>query len=279
MRAHIEKPPQPPRDLAPEIPVEMEQVMLRALEKDPRARFPSAPEFRAALEASTAIASQPSSDSQTAEYPLPDESEPPPREAPQAEPTHVLEETADGSEDSTLEREALGFSAGHRTRSQENRPPGGERPPTAWQRWGGGLALGMLVIGLNVLLWGQPPSREPGAASAGTLAPQSEFWGPSAEGEEGSAPPPLASEVNSAGEASEERLIEMDPPIAQAPLRPSPRPDPAPTEEVRPKREQPEKATARATERRSGQPAPREAPAPEPVVGPWGERDWVIRRR
>jgi serine/threonine-protein kinase len=279
MRAHIEKPPQPPRELAPEIPVEMERVMLRALEKDPRARFPTAPEFRAALEASTAIASRPSSDSQTAEYPLPDESEPPPRDPPQAEPTHVLEETANGSEDSTLEREALGSSAEPGTRSQEEGVPRGESQPAAWQRWGSGLALGTLVIGLNVLLWGQPPSREPGAASAGTLAPESEFWGPAAEGEEGSAPPPLASEVNSAGEASEEMLSEMDPPIAEAPLRPSPDPDPAPTEAVRPKREQPKTATARAAKRRSGQPAPREAPAPEPVVGTWGERDWVIRRR
>jgi serine/threonine-protein kinase len=280
MRAHIEKPPQLPRELAPEIPAEIEQVMLRALEKDPRARFPSAREFRAALEASTAVASQPSSDSQTAEYPLPDQSEPPPRDGPQAEPTHVLEETANGSEDSTLEREVPGSSAEQdtRTRSQEKLLPRGERQPAAWQRWGSGLALGMLVIGLNVLLWGQPPSREPQAASAGTLAPLQEFAGPAAEGEDGSAPP-LASEVNFAGGASEEMLIEMGSPIQEAPLRSSPDPDPPPREEVRPKQEQPEVATARAAKRPPGQPAPSAAPAPEPVGGTWGERDWVIRRR
>lgn len=278
MRAHIEKPPQSPRDLAPEIPVEMERVMLRALEKDSRDRFPSTPEFRAALEACEAVASRPSSDSETAEYPLPDEAEPPPRQAPQAEPTHVLEEREDGSEDSTLEREAPASPARRHDRDQKKRAPRGERGP-AWQRWGSGLALGMLAIGLNVLLWGQPASREPGAASAGTLAPESEFAGPAAEGEHGSAPPPIAPEVNSGGGASEEMLTEMAPPIAEAPLRPSPDPVPAPAEKVRPKREQPKTATAKAPESRSGQPAPREAPAPEPIAGSWGERDWVIRRR
>jgi len=284
MRAHIESPPQPPRELAPEIPVEIEQVLLRALEKDPEARFPSTSEFRAALELSTTVASQPSSDSQTTEYRVDDETEPPPRDGPQAEPTHVLEEVVeDGSEEPTLERAVPGFCEGHDadTPSQEKVLPRGGRRPAAWQRLASGLALGMLVIGLNVLLWGQPASRElaPGSAMARSFAPPQELAGPAAEGEAESLLPPLESEVNSAAEASEEKSSEMDP-IVEALLRSSPDPDSAPGEEVPPKQEQREMPTVTAAEPPSSQPKPRAAlPPRKPAAETRGEADWVIRRR
>jgi serine/threonine protein kinase len=49
MRAQIEEPPRPPRDLAPHIPLQIERAIMRALAKKPEARFQSAAEFRAAL--------------------------------------------------------------------------------------------------------------------------------------------------------------------------------------------------------------------------------------
>ena len=50
-RAHVEQPPRAPRTLAPEISVELESVILRALEKDPADRFPSVHALREALQA------------------------------------------------------------------------------------------------------------------------------------------------------------------------------------------------------------------------------------
>lgn len=46
---HITKPPPPPRSLNPEIPAEVEAVMLRALSKDPAERYPSIADFLDAL--------------------------------------------------------------------------------------------------------------------------------------------------------------------------------------------------------------------------------------
>ncbi len=49
-RAQIEEPPRPPRALAPELPETLEAVVLRALAKDPAARFPDVFELREALQ-------------------------------------------------------------------------------------------------------------------------------------------------------------------------------------------------------------------------------------
>ncbi len=50
IQAHISQPPPKPSTFKPDIPRELEQVILRALAKDPAQRFQSAREFRSALE-------------------------------------------------------------------------------------------------------------------------------------------------------------------------------------------------------------------------------------
>ena len=49
LKAQIEDPPAPPRSLVPEIPEELERIVLKALEKSPDARFQTAGELRTAL--------------------------------------------------------------------------------------------------------------------------------------------------------------------------------------------------------------------------------------
>ena len=51
LQLHVNATPPPPRDANPEIPRELEAVILRALEKEPARRFASATEMRAALAA------------------------------------------------------------------------------------------------------------------------------------------------------------------------------------------------------------------------------------
>jgi serine/threonine protein kinase len=50
LKAHLEETPPSPRNYFPLIPLELEQVLLRALAKPPAARFQSADEFQAALQ-------------------------------------------------------------------------------------------------------------------------------------------------------------------------------------------------------------------------------------
>ena len=54
MRAHVEKPPPPPRWFAPDLPEEIEAAMLRALAKRPDERFATTLDFHRALEAGAA---------------------------------------------------------------------------------------------------------------------------------------------------------------------------------------------------------------------------------
>ena len=50
MAQHLSMPPLPLRERVPALPAEVEQVVLRALAKDPKARFASVADFSAALE-------------------------------------------------------------------------------------------------------------------------------------------------------------------------------------------------------------------------------------
>ncbi|HYY43220.1 MAG TPA: protein kinase, partial [Pyrinomonadaceae bacterium] len=49
LRAHIERAPRPPTELNPQVPPEIAAIVLRALEKDPAARFQTAADFLRAL--------------------------------------------------------------------------------------------------------------------------------------------------------------------------------------------------------------------------------------
>ena len=49
--AHVSETPKPPRALRPELPAEAEALILRAMAKEPRERFPRARDLRAAIEA------------------------------------------------------------------------------------------------------------------------------------------------------------------------------------------------------------------------------------
>ncbi|MFO1428662.1 MAG: serine/threonine-protein kinase [Candidatus Competibacteraceae bacterium] len=56
LKAQVEKLPQPPRSLTPQLPAELDKVVLRALAKAPENRFQNAAEFRTALENTMAAA-------------------------------------------------------------------------------------------------------------------------------------------------------------------------------------------------------------------------------
>lgn len=49
MFAHVNTPPKPPREINPEVPPEIERIILKALAKDPAERFQTADELRKAL--------------------------------------------------------------------------------------------------------------------------------------------------------------------------------------------------------------------------------------
>jgi serine/threonine protein kinase len=55
MMAQINEAPQPPRSIVPQIPLHLEQAIMRALAKNPDARFQTVGEFRMALESSHTI--------------------------------------------------------------------------------------------------------------------------------------------------------------------------------------------------------------------------------
>jgi len=52
MQAHLEHIPTPPRELSPQVPPELSNIILKSLAKDPAARFQTAAEFQQALRAS-----------------------------------------------------------------------------------------------------------------------------------------------------------------------------------------------------------------------------------
>jgi len=54
MRAHLERAPQPPRELSPELPEWLNDAILRALAKEPDQRFPDAVSFRMAIDGGAA---------------------------------------------------------------------------------------------------------------------------------------------------------------------------------------------------------------------------------
>ena len=65
MLAHVEQPPRRPSEVRRDLPPEMDEIVLKALEKDPEKRFPSAELFRCALESVRDIRSGPAGSPQT----------------------------------------------------------------------------------------------------------------------------------------------------------------------------------------------------------------------
>jgi len=55
LKAHLEQKPTPPIRLVPDVPPELSDLIVKSLEKDPKARFQSAEEFRTALETISSV--------------------------------------------------------------------------------------------------------------------------------------------------------------------------------------------------------------------------------
>ena len=157
MHAQVEAAPPPLRELAPEIPPEVEAVVLRALGKRPEDRWPSASAFGAALAEASGIALA------VRPLPLPD---PHPAEAGdartpitrEADTAPLVDENAPTRERTTMERPAQGR---RETLAAERQHPRG----AWWERTGAALALLALAIGIDVLMAEPdpvppPPERE-----------------------------------------------------------------------------------------------------------------------
>jgi serine/threonine-protein kinase len=146
MQAQVQKVPPPPRSLVPEIPEEIEEVILCALEKDPENRYHSTRAFQAALESAGV----------------------PPRAAPNT--AHWLADLggANGEEpeDPTLQTDASDSSSVGPTKlileedaedeADEERPA--TRSSHRWSRIAAGVVLVGLALGANVLKTTGPPT-------------------------------------------------------------------------------------------------------------------------
>jgi serine/threonine-protein kinase len=250
MRAHVETPPPRPRELAPEIPAEVEAALLRALEKRPEARFATAAEFRAALALASGVPATARPLPLPADAAAGDAATPTTRDAPTAE---LAREEAPTRERTTAERPLAEDS---RRRGRRARRSAG----AWWQRIGAALALAALALGANVLL-SEPAAPPPQPAA--DLAPASAWPAGLAAG----FGPPY---VDAAGEVWPGPLLDAEP-FAPGGLASPPEPVPfgawlAGVEAAA----QPERDRAGA----AGE-LPRPARARE---GRDGVRGWVIRR-
>ncbi|MBW1684412.1 MAG: serine/threonine protein kinase [Deltaproteobacteria bacterium] len=253
MRDHVETPPQPPREIASQIPEAVEQALLRALEKEPTERFASTGEFRQVLEEGSGLHVPPALSS--AER---DESSAGPTLA-RVEETRVLDDRGWDSTLVTVESRCPvtpPCTADIDLMAEEE----GQRLP-GWRYVGLTAALLALVLGLNLLVFGNPlrPDPQP-APEPEVVAPQ-----PMALLEELAPAPPSE---------TPEPEAEAQPPAALPAQEPSP-PAAAPAS----KAASPAPAAPAAPKKR---PAPPAAPASEPprdrISIQEGARGWVIRR-
>jgi serine/threonine-protein kinase len=254
MRAHVETPPPRPSELAPGIPTAVEAVLLRALEKRPADRWPTAAEFSAALAAASGVppALRP--------LPLPDPGRaagadaatPTTRDAPTAP---LACEEVPTREHTTVEHEAA------TRRARPARALDAFAP--SWESVGAALALAALALGADILLSEPTPAPPPPtqAVEPRPAAPDS-----SAQPDPGFGPP----YVDAAGEVWPAPLESPEP--AARGLASAPAPEPF---------------GFRVAEGATGhvEPAP-ERSGPEPDApkrtrgraARAGERGWVIRR-
>jgi len=263
MRAHVEEAPTPPTRFAPEIPEAVEAAVLRALAKDPSARFATTAEFREALEAwrgagacprAADVAPPVGSDLPTWSGEAPPWS----GEGPPPAPTLVLE---------------LGRPLPDPASAEAPAPPGAAaRPPRTRLRVGLGL-LAVAFLGGNLLVLrdgpdapAAPPPPGAGTPAAGDAA--------ASEPAGGAELPPWAAEavLGSHPELSGDEL-----PVV--PLPPEPRsgagPDasePEPAAPAAPRAASPV-VRSRPEPRREPEPARRARSEPDRE-----ESGWVIRR-
>jgi serine/threonine-protein kinase len=154
MRAHVEMPPPSPRQFVPELPEALEQILLRALAKDPSERFATTADLRAALETLDLDA-------------LPQEVPAVPRESAEAGPTQVYSDsesrefTGDRTEEETAEAATRAAPAAGRARRRA-------------ARGASLLVLLMLLLGLNLLRLGAA-GHGPGTAASPPAAPPQAF--------------------------------------------------------------------------------------------------------
>jgi serine/threonine-protein kinase len=271
MRDHVETPPPPPREIAPDIPQAVERALLRSLEKLPADRFASTGEFRQVLEEgsglcvppalSTAERAESSVDSDCSESAGPGMAS--------TQETRVIDDRARTSTPVTVDRRCPvtpPCTADLEILIAEEESQARGRRLLRWRHVGLAAALLALVLGLNLLIFGAPLRPDPPPALApDVLAPQ-----PLPPLEESSPALPIgahAAEAQGAGPAPEVELLAPPPtpetsrPAAAAPVSRAARPAPA--------------VPAR-------RPSPRAAPASEPprdkISVQEGARGWVIRR-
>jgi serine/threonine-protein kinase len=260
MRAHVERPPPRPRDLAPELPLAVESALLRALEKRREDRWPTAAAFRAALEEASGLrAGRPLPLPEPAAPGAADPGTPPTREAPT--PDLAAREAA-AREGATLGRHTP-------TRWASEAPPRGERargdPGGRWERAGAALALATLALGVDLLL-SEPEVPGPPGRAADFEPPWTGAPLDGADPDGGFGPPHV-------GPAGEPRpgLLEAEPlprgdlraALRAAPLGAGSEP-PAPAQDLGP--EEPAAGSERA------------ASGGRVRVRRGGERGWIIRR-
>ncbi len=165
MRDHVETPPPPPREIAPQIPEAVEQALLRALEKQPTDRFASTGEFRQVLEEGSGLHVPPAlSTAERAESsadPAASESTGPTMGA---EETRVLDDRAWASTLVTVERSCPvtpPCTADLELLDDEQEIPTRGRRLPGWRHVGLTAALLALVLGLNLLIFGNPLRPDP----------------------------------------------------------------------------------------------------------------------
>jgi serine/threonine protein kinase len=268
MRDHVETPPPPPREIAPQIPEAVEKALLRALEKQPNDRFASTGEFRQVLEEGAGLHVPPAlSTADRGES----RADSPPSES--TGPTGNVEETrvlGDRNWVSTLVTVEHGSpvtppcTADLELLDDEEESSTRRRRLPGWRHVGLAAALLTLLLGLNLLVFGNPLRSDPPAAPAPEVVEPQPLTPPE---EIVPAPSTEASEA----EADEAR------PAAEAK-----RPSPPPREKRPPAPARIRKAARPAPAAPKKRPAPPAAPASQPasekITVQEGAHGWVIQR-
>jgi len=203
MQAQVKMPPPPPRSLVPEIPEAIEEVMLRALEKEPERRYPTTRSFQEALESAGAPARATSSTGQWLATLGEAEGESP--EAPTL-PSDTSDPSGAGATQVILEEDEGG---------DPHRDPPAHRISHGWIRLAVGVVLVGLALGANVLIthprFDPPREAARAAASAEGTSPAERAPQPEDPGRAALGPaPPAEPGAQAAGALGAESEPEAD---------------------------------------------------------------------